>query len=254
MSIQKKILPLLGLLALTQNNAVAKWWDAPLSTPTNAWDENKGTFTTAAQNAWQQNQGKIAAAAATGAKGIAGGENFSTAVDNAQTTFENTQNPQTATTASPPADQVGLQQQAQAKLTAFKQLPNVTDQQKAALQDLYQQQQYQPVINVIEQTDDVFAMLARTPEATKKTNEATLTKMSQAFSVVTGENITETTENIHTFIKGIAPSNFMSDADLKQEVLDIVEKKYGPLFQKMAAMQKLATQPQQSVPNMFMGG
>ena len=245
MSIQKKILPLFGLLILTQNQGLANWWEAAKNTAekaaTSAWNENKGAITTAAQNAWQQNQGKVSAAAKAGEGVITDGGNFREAVDKAERTFDTTKSAQTA-------DPRGLQQQAQAKLTVFSQSPHVTDKQKTALQSLYQQQQYQPVITVIEKTDDVFTMLARTPDAVKKANENNLTQMSQAFNEVTSANILNVTNSVYKFIKGIAPAapagtsttgvNSMSEAEFEEEVIETVEKRFGPFLQQVATMMK----------------
>jgi hypothetical protein len=228
MVIQKKILPFLGVFVLTHNTMCAGWLDDLQKTATQAWNQNKGQI--------QQYIDPAKAALQSGLKEYQSTSSIGDAAKTAQSTFQtDVQNTQ---------QQGTLQQQAQQKLTQFTALQNATSAQKTALNNLYQQQQYQVVVTVIDQTNDIFAMLGRTSDAIKKQKESDLAQMGVAFSQVTLNNISMVTQNVYNYVKGIAPpapvvpaAPAMSDADFKAKVLAIVEAKYGALFTSMQNMQ-----------------
>lgn len=236
MVIQKKVLPFLGLFILTHNTMCAGWLDDLEKTAKTAWDKNKVEI--------QQSVDPAIAAIKNGMQEYNSTKSISDAAKSAQDTFQ--------TDWQKTQQQGTIQQQAQQKLTQFTALQHATTAQKTALNGLYQQQQYQAVVTVIDQTNDIFSMLARTSDAIKKQKESDLAQMGVAFSQVTLNNIAMITQNVYNYVKGIAPpapaAPAMSDADLKAKVLAIVEEKYGDILTSMQNMQT------QQSSNMFFNG
>ncbi|PIZ32592.1 MAG: hypothetical protein COY39_05150 [Alphaproteobacteria bacterium CG_4_10_14_0_8_um_filter_37_21] len=242
MSVQKKILPLLSILILTQNEGRASWWEEGLEAAKGAIEKNKdkvGALVGPGSQALQ-----------AGATGAFKGGSFQDFTTNAQAGFETGQK----------------QDEALKKATEFYALQDSTFAQKNAIQTLYQQQEYTAVITIVDQTTDIFTMLANTSDAVKKKNEQKLQQMSQAFNYVNASNIVSVTNSVYTFVKGIAPAgsstNSMSDADFNKKVIQVVEAKYGDILKQLQSMlQNQGSQnnnnftPQsQASNNMFMGG
>ncbi|HCU06131.1 MAG TPA: hypothetical protein DIC42_00900 [Holosporales bacterium] len=227
MVIQKKVLPFLGIFVLTHNTICAGWLDDLKQTATKAWDENKGQI--------QQYVDPAKAALKNGVQEYNSTKSLSDAAKSAQDTFQ--------TDLQKTQQQGTIQQQAQQKLTQFTALQHATTAQKTALNGLYQQQQYQAVVTVIDQTNDIFAMLGRTSDAVKKQRESDLAQMGIAFSQVTLNTIATITQNVYTYVKAMAPpappapaAPSMTDAELEAKINAIVDKKYGALVKKIQDM------------------
>lgn len=206
-----------------------------------------------AESAWNQNKDKLQPYIDSVTKSAQKGydeynstknidDSINSAKDEFQTDVQNAQQQSTQT-------QGTIQQQAQQKLTQFTSSQSATSAQKSALNGLYQQQQYQMVVTIIDQTNDIFAMLGRISDAVKKQNENALAQMGDAFSQVTMNNVVTVTNKVYTYVKGIAPPapvapvptptvNSMSDADLKKKVLAIVKEEYDKRLQLIEDMQK----------------
>ncbi len=243
MSIQKKILPFLSILILTQNHGLAaNWWDKATTAATGAWNDNKGKIQDLIAPGTQALQ--------AAASGVIQGGNLNNFQQDAQAGFQSGQ----------------AQPEALKKATAFYALPTTTFAQKTAIQTLYQGQKYKEIVTIVDQTGEIFTMLARTPDTVKKTNESNLAQMSQAFNNITSDNIVSVTNSVYTFVKGIAPAapagsstGSISDADFEKKVLAVVEKKYGPLLEQLQTMVEESTSQtnifatqKQPANNMFM--
>lgn len=239
MSVQKKILPLLSILILTQNEGRANWWETAKKAANSAWTEHNDTLV---------GPGLKAVQAAAG--GALNGDGIQDLTTNAQAGFQTGQK----------------QDEALKKATEFYALQHSTFAQKNAIQALYQQQEYTAVITIVDQTTDIFTMLANTSDTVKKKNEQKLQQFSQQFYDVNADNIVSVTNSVYTFVKGIAPAgsstSSMSDADFNKKVLQVVEAKYGAILKQLQSMlqnqgsqnNNYFTPQSQASKNMFMGG
>ncbi|MDP2193191.1 MAG: hypothetical protein Q8K36_01500, partial [Alphaproteobacteria bacterium] len=138
--------------------------------------------------------------------------------------------------------QANLKKQADQLILEFfdeKETPTTTVAQKKAIQNLYSSQEYQQIINVIEQTNDIYIMLSKTADKVKNDNQATLMQMGDAIQNVDDTNIALVTQKIHDFVTSIAPagsskvqsSDGLSKEEVEAIVLEVIQENYGDLLQ-----------------------
>lgn len=116
--------------------------------------------------------------------------------------------------------------------------PSTTIAQKQAIQNLYNKQQYQQIINVINLTNDIYHMLNQASDEVKNVHQITLAQMGEAIQNVNEGNILIVTQKIHDFVGGIVgaasaqvQSSSLDREDVEKITKEFVENNYGPLLQ-----------------------